>query len=90
LVYQDYKGSRLRGTLSGIFVLGTIISLISLYAIGKFHVLEMKLAIILSPGILSGYFLSNKLARIADKGFIRPAVLTIAALSGLFIIVKTF
>jgi hypothetical protein len=52
--------------------------------------LEIKLALILLPGIVSGYFLSNKLAKIADKGFIRPVVLAIAALSGLFIIVITF
>jgi len=89
LLYQHYQGPRLRGTLSGIFVLGTIISLVSLVYIGKFHYLEMKLALMLFPGILTGFYLSKKLAKLMDAGLIRPFVLIISSLSGIFIIMRS-
>jgi uncharacterized membrane protein YfcA len=89
LLYQHYQGARLRGTLSGIFVLGTGISIGSLVYIGKFHILEMKLALVLLPGIILGFYLSKKLAKIMDTGLIRPAVLIISSLSGIFIIIRS-
>jgi uncharacterized membrane protein YfcA len=89
LLYQHYQGPRLRGTLSGIFVFGTVISIVTLVSIGKFHYLEMKLACVLFPGILAGFYLSKKLAKIMDAGLIRPVVLIISSLSGIFIIVRS-
>lgn len=89
LIYQDYEGPRLRGTLSGIFVIGTIISIISLAMIGKFGLPEIQLAAILIPGILIGFVISRHTAAILDKGFIRPVVLTVAVLAGLGVIVRT-
>jgi uncharacterized membrane protein YfcA len=89
LVYQRQKGPRIRGTLSLIFVVGTIISLISLAVIGRFGLHEIKLALILIPGVLIGFSVSHHTKNILDRGFMRPAVLIISALSGLAIILKT-
>jgi uncharacterized membrane protein YfcA len=88
LIYQDFEGPRLRGTLSGIFVIGTAISIISLICIGHFGVLELQMAIILLPGILMGYVISHWTAKVLDKGYIRPMVLLIASLSGIIILIK--
>jgi uncharacterized protein len=89
LVYQDQKGPKIRGTLSSIFVFGTIISLISLMVIGRFALLELKLALILMPGIIIGFLISRKTASILDKGLMRPAILSVSGLAGLAVIIKS-
>lgn len=89
LVYQRQKGPRLRGTLSGIFVLGTIISILSLLVIGHFGLREMVIAGVLIPGVFLGFILSSQTAKIMDKGFLRPAVLIASALSGVVVIVRS-
>jgi uncharacterized membrane protein YfcA len=89
LIYQYLKGPQLRGTLSGIFLIGGLISLIMLYTIGRFGLYEIQLSLLLLPGIFIGYALSKYTAKLFDRGFIRPAVLTFSLLSGLTVILKT-
>lgn len=88
LVFQRQKGPQIRGTLSVIFAFGTIISLISLSTVGRFGLMEIRAAMILFPGIVLGFYLSNQTARILDRGFVRNAVLVTAAASGLFVILR--
>jgi uncharacterized membrane protein YfcA len=89
LIYQYLKGPELRGTLSGIFVIGAIISLLALSTVGYFGYSEFKLALLLLPGILTGFYLSKYTAKILDRGFIRPAILAFSLLSGIMLMVKT-
>ena len=89
LIYQDLKGPELRGTLSGIFVIGAFISLLVLSTVGYFGYLEVKLAIILLPGIFTGFYISKYTAKILDRGFTRPAILTFSMLSGVVLLIKT-
>jgi len=89
LIYQDFQGPRLRGTLSGIFVVGTIISLTALAISGRFGWGEIQMAGVLIPGIIVGFFISNYTARFLDKGMIRPAVLIIATLAGVGVILRS-
>ena len=89
LIFQYMKGPDLRGTLSGIFVIGGIISLLALSTIGYFGIMELKLSLLLMPGILAGFIISKYTARILDRGFIRPAILIFSLLSGLVLIFKT-
>ena len=88
LVYQHQKGPRLRGSLSSIFVFGTIIGLATLIIIGRFGSTELQLALVLLPGIIMGFFLSNRTSKFLDKGFMRPAVLLAAAASGLVVVLR--
>lgn len=90
LVYQKQKGSRIRGTLSVIFAVGTAISMVSLVIIGRFGLREVQSALVLFPGVVVGFFLSRHTSRILDRGFIRIAVLITSALSGMFVILKNF
>ena len=89
LIYQYLKGPELRGTLSSIFVVGAILSLLALSTVGYFGYLEFKLALLLLPGIVTGFILSKITARILDQGFIRPAILTFSMLSGILLIIRT-
>jgi hypothetical protein len=88
LIYQHQKGPKLRGSLSTIFIFGTIISLTSLFIINRFGLREVFSALPLLPGILLGFILSKPWTRILDKGLIRPAVLVASAFSAVVVIIK--
>jgi uncharacterized membrane protein YfcA len=90
LVYQDAPGQKLRATISGFFVVGIIFTVLTLLSIGKLGLHELTLSAFLMPGILVGYWLSNRIVKWVDRGFTRPAVLTIAALSALTILISQF
>ncbi len=90
LLYQNAKGPRIRGTLSGIFMIGTIIAIVSLIIINKFWIKEFFVALILLPGIFVGYYFSKYSLRILDKGYIRPAILAISAITSIILILRYF
>jgi len=88
LIYQYQKGPKIRGSLSTIFIFGTIISLTSLVLINRFGLKELCSTLPLIPGTLLGFLLSKPMTKILDKGLIRPAVLVASAFSGIIVILK--
>ena len=88
LLYQKAPGARLRSTISGFFVLGTIMSLLALVAVGRFGRYEFWSALALLPGVLIGFVLSARTLPILDRGYTRAAVLTISAVSGAIVILR--
>jgi len=88
LIYQDAPGPRLRSTLSGYFIVGASFSLIALIPAGKFGLSELWLCLALIPGTLLGFFASRQLVPWLDRGYTRPAVLTLAASSALVAILR--
>ena len=87
-LYHDASGSRVRGTMSGFFVIGLIITLTALAAVGRFGRPELFLGACLLPGAVIGYAVSSHIAPILDKGYTRACVLTVSALAGLSVIVQ--
>jgi uncharacterized membrane protein YfcA len=90
LLYQNEQGPRIRGTLSGIFMIGSILALISLIIIEKFWISELIVALILMPGIFIGYFFSRYSTTILDKGYMRPVILIVSALTSIILILRYF
>jgi len=90
LLYQNEKGPRIRGTLSGIFMIGTVLALISLIIINKLGITELKIALILLPGIFIGYYFSKYSLKVLDKGYIRPAILTISGITSIILVLRYF
>jgi len=88
LLYQNAPGARLRSTLSGYFVLGTIISLLGLVAAGRFGRYEFWSALALLPGVLIGFILPARTLSLLDRGYTRAAVLTLSAASGAIVILR--
>jgi uncharacterized membrane protein YfcA len=88
LVYQDRPGAELRSTLSLAFVVGVIMSLVALAIAGKVEEWHVLFALELLPGLLLGLLASNFAAPFLDKRWLRPAVLTFAAVSAVVVIVK--
>ena len=90
LVYQHAPGRQLRSTISGFFVMSTIFALGSLMTIGRFGWQEVGLSGVLLPGVLVGYLISNRVVPWVDRGYTRPAVLVIAALSAIAVLFSAF
>lgn len=88
LLYQGESGPSVRANLSLFFAVGVAISLIGLSTIGRFGLEELKLGLILLPGIAAGFLVSKPAARWLDRGWMRPAVLILSALAGLAVILK--
>lgn len=88
LLYQDARGRELRGTLSAIFVVGTIISIVALVLVGRFGKEELLASLAMVPGVLLGYAASRWTAPIVDRRALRPAVLGFSAVAALAAIVR--
>jgi uncharacterized membrane protein YfcA len=88
MLYVDQKGGRIRGTLSGIFVAGTLMSVVALAVAGRFGLQELKLTGMLLPGIAVGFMMSRRAATLADTGFIRPAIIAVSTLAAILSIVR--
>ena len=88
LLYQDASGARLRSTISGFFVFGTIMSLLALVAVGRFGRYEFWSALVLIPGVLIGFILSARTLPILDRGYTRVAVLAVSATSSVIVILR--
>jgi uncharacterized protein len=88
LVYQAESGPRIRGTMSAIFVAGTIISIAGLWWIGRFGLLELLVGLGLMPGVAVGFTLSKYTARMIDAAHTRPVILVVSALSAVAILVR--
>jgi uncharacterized protein len=81
LLYQEAAGPRVRGTIGGYFVLGSVISLAALAAAGQVTGESLRRAAVLAPFLLAGFALSGPARRVLDKGWTRRGVLAVAALS---------
>jgi uncharacterized membrane protein YfcA len=88
LVYQHETGPKIRGTLSAIFTIGTAISVLGLWWVGRFGAVELQLAVLLMPAVLAGFLLSRYTVGRLDKAHTRPAVLAISAFAALAIVLR--
>lgn len=82
LLYQHHPGAVLRSTTAALFVVGTILSASALAVAGEVTVDDVVLAAVLTPAIAGGLGLSHVLAGHIDAGWLRPAVLVVAAVAG--------
>ena len=86
LAYQQRGGPEIRATLAITFVVGTAVSLFALGVAGKVEMWHLQLAGILFPGMVIGLALSRSVINVMDPRWVRPVVLTCAALGGFAIV----
>lgn len=86
LLYQDAEGARVRGTIGGYFVLGSVTSIVALALAGQVTGESLTKTVIFVPFLLVGFALSGPARRVLDNGWTRPAVLGVAALSALLLL----
>lgn len=88
LVYQSASGSRLRSTLSSIFVPGGLVALGVLAVAGRFGLAELQAGLALLPAVLVGFWVSGYTARVLDRGWLREAVLGVSGAAGAAAVVR--
>jgi uncharacterized membrane protein YfcA len=89
LAYQQRPGPEIRATLAITFVIGTAVSLVALGIAGRVEMWHLRLAGILFPGMAIGIALSRWVIKAMDANWVRPVVLTCAALGGIGIVLQS-
>ena len=82
LLYQHPAGPVLRSTTAALFVVGTTLSIVALAVAGQVGWDHVGLAVALTPAVAGGLLLSRRLGHRIDAGWLRPAVLVVAAAAG--------
>lgn len=88
LLYQRETGPRIRGTLNAFFMVGVLLSIVGLTAVGRFGLRHLLLGAQLMPGIVLGFWLSQQTSTLLDEGLMRPAVLIVSTISALAVIFR--
>jgi uncharacterized protein len=88
LVYQHEKGPRIRATMSAIFTVGTVVSVIGLWQADKFGLDHLLVGLAMAPGIFVGFYLSRYVTGYVDRTSLRPAILVVVVLSSVAIVVR--
>ncbi|MFT4561916.1 MAG: putative membrane protein YfcA [Gammaproteobacteria bacterium] len=90
LLYQGLPGPALRGTMSAYFLLTTPFILGALYSAGRLGWNEVKLSVVLLPGMLLGFACSKYLARYLNAQATRAIVLLISAAGGIVLLMRAW
>ena len=88
LVYQRSDGPAFRSTLAIYFAAGAVMSLTALAFAGRVGAHELRLGLLLWPGVVAGFLLSKPLTRYLDDGRTRALVLAISAAAALLLIAE--
>ena len=86
LLYQHSRGPALRANLSILFLLGTLVSLVTLAVVGRFGLADLGRTGILLVGVIPGVLLSRPLKRHVDKRHARPFLLVMCAMSACLVL----
>ena len=86
VVYAGQRGPVIRGTLSVLFVVGGLISAGALALVGRLGTEELRLALLLQPPVIVGFFSSRRLAAHLDAGRTKAAVLSVSVMGALAVI----
>ena len=88
LVYQNSNGARLRGNLSLMFLIGTLVSLVSLSVVGRFGPGDFQHTALLILGVVIGVFLARPLKKKLDRHNARPFLLVLCSLSAGVVLIQ--
>jgi len=86
VLYQRAEPARARATIAFVFVIASVLSLISLNSAGHFGHDEVLAGLALLPGLAVGYVLANTGRRFISGRVAHNAMLAIAAISAIILI----
>lgn len=89
LLFQGERGPRLRSTMAGFFLFGTLTSLAGLVVVGNYQAAEIWATVLLLPSVVLGFWVSGYALSYLDRGRTRAAVLLVSALSSLILLIRT-
>jgi uncharacterized membrane protein YfcA len=88
LVWQRNSGARLRGTMSGFFLVGSLMSLTALWFTGAVGTHTLTTFAMLAPATVIGYVLSRYVNRFLDPARLRWLAIGVSALGAVVLIVR--
>jgi uncharacterized membrane protein YfcA len=88
LVWQRNSGARLRGTMSGFFLIGSLMSLAALAFTGAVDGGTVRTFVLLIPAAVLGYGLSRYVNRFLDRDRLRRLAITVSAIGAAVLIVR--
>lgn len=88
LAYHGQNPPIVRATLAASFLLGDLVSLVAIAAVGRVGWLHVRLAAWLMLPMLLGFWLSNVVARSISPRSMRHGVLAFAVVSGVTVLVR--
>ncbi len=89
LVLQRRRGPELRAAMAAFMAFGSVTSFTLLAIVGEFDRRELGITVLLIPATIGGFLISAHTNRMLDRGYTRPAVLTVAAISALAILIRS-
>ncbi|MFV0259733.1 MAG: sulfite exporter TauE/SafE family protein [Acidimicrobiales bacterium] len=81
LVYTDADGARVRGSLAAFFLLAGTFTMIGLRLTDRLDGSTIRTGILLMPAVLIGFALGKPVIPFVDRGFTRPTILVVSAVS---------
>lgn len=88
LVWQRRTGADLRGTMGGFFLVGSVISVIGLVAVGAIDGPMLARAVWLLPAVAAGYALSLVLNRFLDRRRLKLTAIVVSAVGALILVAQ--
>jgi len=89
LVYQHQKGPIVRSTIAVYLVIGTVVSLVTVTAVGKFTLEQMLLSVLFLPLSLAGFRISSWIIPRVKGKAVRYMILILSSMSALVLIIKS-
>lgn len=88
LAYQNEPGPIIRATLNRFFLVSTVLAGAVLIPAGRLGWEELLTGLALLPGVAIGFVVSRRLHGALDRGWARPAVLTLSAVSATAVLLR--
>lgn len=88
MIYQNEKGPLVRANMSAFFLFASLASMLALLLSGYIGGREIRLAVLIFPGVIIGFLLSRGLVRRIPFEALRPLILAIAASAGITAIAR--
>lgn len=90
MTYQHADPAVMRSTVSAFFLIGACMSIIGLAVSGAIGTRQVQLGALLLPAVAIGFGLAQVFAKRIRPESIRPAVLTVCALSSIALLIEEF
>ena len=88
LLYQNQSGPVVRANLAAIFFAAACITNTVNLVTGRIHTADLFIALAMLPGLIAGLTASKYFARILDRGFFKPAILTLCLVSAAMSLIR--
>lgn len=88
LAYQGLDGPALRATLARFFLVGNVVSLLTLITVGRFGTDDLLASAVLLPGAVLGFAASRWLAAHLDRTTARPVLLALSTAAAIAVLAR--